>query len=284
MVRQLHNTTLGGSKLVCRTADWDREEALGHTADNRSGVREFLGNSTAFGVPGISRRCRLESIALFARRLAVEFYRARPFLRGPGLSCVGLAFLAVQASDAERYTFSSFCRSNPLQSQVAQRVHFEELMQIRIFSIGKVKADYVKLGEAEYLKRFTGGGWKIERIELDAETASANQVAVAQKKEADRMLAKLRPDDFLVVLDERGQQMGSESLAQWLQTRLDAGTKSLVFAIGGAYGWHPDIYQRADFKLSLSSLTFPYQLTRLILVEQLYRAYTINQGTPYHKA
>ena len=196
----------------------------------------------------------------------------------------GLKHLAVHASDAERYTPPSSCRSNPLQSQVAHRAGFEELMQIRIFSIGKVKADYVKLGEAEYLKRFTGSGWKIERVELDAETASANQVAVAQKNEADRMLAKLRSEDFLVVLDERGQQMGSESLAQWMQTRLDAGTKSLVFAIGGAYGWHPDIYQRADFKLSLSALTFPYQLTRLILVEQLYRAYTINQGTPYHKA
>lgn len=157
-------------------------------------------------------------------------------------------------------------------------------MQIRIFSIGKVKADFVKTGEAEYLKRVSKSGWKLERVELDAETVSGNQILQAQKKEADRLLARVPAGETLVVLDERGRQMPSEQFAEWLQTRADSGVKSLAFAIGGAYGWHPDVYQRADLKLSLSELTFPYQLTRLILIEQLYRAHTINQGTPYHKA
>lgn len=157
-------------------------------------------------------------------------------------------------------------------------------MQIRIFSIGKVKADFVKSGETEYLKRLGNSVWKFERIELDAETVSGNQTATAQKKEADRLLAKIRGGELLVVLDERGRQMPSEKFASWLQSRADSGVKSIAFAIGGAYGWHPDVYQRADLKLSLSELTFPYQLTRLILIEQLYRAHTINQGTPYHKA
>ena len=157
-------------------------------------------------------------------------------------------------------------------------------MQIRIFSIGKVKAEFVKAGESEYLKRLGNSGWKLERIELDAKTVSGKQTATAQKKEADRLLAKVRTGELLVVLDERGRQMTSEKLAHWLQGHADSGVKSLAFAIGGAYGWHPDVYQRAELKLSLSELTFPYQLTRLILVEQLYRAHTINQGSPYHKA
>lgn len=157
-------------------------------------------------------------------------------------------------------------------------------MQIRIFSIGKIKADFVKLGEAEYLKRLNASGWRVERIELDAETVSGNQVVMAQKKECDRLLGRLREQEFLVVLDENGKQMTSEKLAHWLQSHVNSGVSNIALAIGGAYGWHPDIYQRANFRLSLSELTFPYQLTRLILIEQLYRAYSILQGSPYHKA
>lgn len=157
-------------------------------------------------------------------------------------------------------------------------------MQIRIFSIGKVKAGFIKAGEYEYLKRMSGSGWRLEQIELEAETVSGNQVATAQKKETARLLSKLRDGELLVVLDERGRQLDSQSLANWIQDKMDLGARSLVFAIGGAHGWHPDIFQRATLKWSLSQLTFPYQLTRLILVEQLYRAFTINQGVPYHKA
>lgn len=157
-------------------------------------------------------------------------------------------------------------------------------MQIRIFSIGKIRADYVQAGEAEYLKRMGSSGWKIERIEVDAETASGNNQGPAQKREAERLLSRVKDDELLIVLDERGRQLSSQGLADWLETRVNAGQKSVAFAIGGAFGWHADIERRADFTLSLSQLTFPYQLTRLILVEQLYRAHTIIQRLPYHKS
>ena len=157
-------------------------------------------------------------------------------------------------------------------------------MIVRIISIGKIKSRFVRDGEAEYIKRLTGSGTRIERVEVDAESVSNKNVAQAQAKEAQRLLARIAPDDFLVVLDVKARQMDSEELAQWMRQRIDSGVRTMVWAIGGAYGWHPDIFARANLRLSLSELTFPYQLTRLILVEQLYRAHTINQGTPYHKA
>jgi 23S rRNA (pseudouridine1915-N3)-methyltransferase len=157
-------------------------------------------------------------------------------------------------------------------------------VKIRIISIGKIKADFVKRGEAEYLKRLTASGWKVDRIELDSETVSGNQVAVAQRREAERLLGRIQSTDLLVVLDERGKRFTSASFADWFGQRQRDGTKAIVLAIGGAYGWHEDVYRRANEQLSLSDLTFPYQMARLILIEQIYRASSILQGLPYHKA
>ncbi len=106
--------------------------------------------------------------------------------------------------------------------------------------------------------------------------------AELKKKEADIILHSLAKDDYLVALDERGKALSSETLATFIQTRANESTRQLVFLIGGAYGLHETVLQRAGYRWSLSLLTFPHQLVRLILAEQLYRACTIQRNEKYH--
>ena len=103
-----------------------------------------------------------------------------------------------------------------------------------------------------------------------------------KKKEGEVILDWLRKDDFLIVLDERGKQMSSEGLANFIQARANESTKQLVFLIGGAYGIDESVLKRADYTWSLSPLVFPHQLVRLILAEQIYRACTILRNEKYH--
>jgi 23S rRNA (pseudouridine1915-N3)-methyltransferase len=103
-----------------------------------------------------------------------------------------------------------------------------------------------------------------------------------KKKEAETILQWLRPEDYLVVLDEKGKQLSSEALAQFLQTRSNESSKNIVFLIGGAFGLDNQVLSKAKFIWSLSSLTFPHQLVRLILAEQIYRACTILRNEKYH--
>ena len=103
-----------------------------------------------------------------------------------------------------------------------------------------------------------------------------------KKKEGEIILQGLRPEDFLVTLDERGKQLSSEGLANFLQAQSNSSVKNLVFLIGGAFGLDEKIIAKAKFNWSLSSLTFPHQLVRLILAEQIYRACTILRNEKYH--
>ncbi len=103
-----------------------------------------------------------------------------------------------------------------------------------------------------------------------------------KKKEGEIVLQWLRQEDFLVALDERGKNLTSEGLANFIQQRATESTKNVVFLIGGAFGLDESILKRANFKLSLSNLTFPHQLVRLILAEQVYRACTILRNEKYH--
>ena len=103
-----------------------------------------------------------------------------------------------------------------------------------------------------------------------------------RKKEAATLLEWLNKDDYLVALDERGRPLSSEGLADFLQARANDGTKQVVFLIGGAFGLDETILKRADLTWSLSNLTFPHQLVRLILAEQVYRACTILKNEKYH--
>ena len=103
-----------------------------------------------------------------------------------------------------------------------------------------------------------------------------------KKKEGETILGWLGKDDYLVVLDERGKQLSSEGLANFIQTRANESTKHLVFLIGGTYGIDETVLKRAGYKWSLSQLVFPHQLVRLILAEQVYRACTIIKNEKYH--
>ena len=145
-------------------------------------------------------------------------------------------------------------------------------MKLRVLSVGKVKQQFVLEGEAEYLKRLKP--WvKLEVCEVEP------------KKEDDSaaVFSKLKPGEFFVALDERGKRLNSKQFADFLAQEMSGGRSAITFAIGGASGWSEQVRGKAGLVLSLSDLTFPYQLTRLILVEQIYRAFTIIKGQPYHK-
>ncbi len=103
-----------------------------------------------------------------------------------------------------------------------------------------------------------------------------------KKKEGELLLQTLGKDDYVVLLDERGKQLSSEGIAQFIQARANESVKQIVFIIGGAYGVSDAVMQRANYKWSLSQLVFPHQLVRLILAEQVYRACSINRNEKYH--
>jgi 23S rRNA (pseudouridine1915-N3)-methyltransferase len=155
-------------------------------------------------------------------------------------------------------------------------------MSIRIVSLGRVKESFVLEGEGEYLKRLKKY-CKVELLELDAPKSSALSEDELKDREASLFLSKMKRDEFLIVLDERGKQLASPELSKLMQERFLGGQPDICFAIGGAYGWHDSVRTRANFLWSLSKLTFTYQMTRLILTEQIYRAFTIIKGEPYHK-
>ncbi|MCC6517053.1 MAG: 23S rRNA (pseudouridine(1915)-N(3))-methyltransferase RlmH [Chitinophagales bacterium] len=153
-------------------------------------------------------------------------------------------------------------------------------MKIEIWWIGKTFQDFTQKGYTEFLKRiekFTN----IEIVEIQ-EIKSQSQAKQLKSLEAEKILNRLKPDDFLILLDEKGKYFTSVEFASYLQKKDNQATKKLIFLIGGAYGFDDKIYERANDKLSLSSMTFSHQLIRLIFMEQLYRAYTIIHNFPYH--
>ena len=155
-------------------------------------------------------------------------------------------------------------------------------MKLWFWSIGKAHDSYVKEGINEFTKRISKYypvEWNIIPVPKNAGMMSEMDL---KKKEGEIVLQWLKPDDYLVALDEQGKQFSSEGLSEFLQERASASTKNLVFLIGGAFGLDQNILKRAQLKWSLSQLTFPHQLVRLILAEQIYRACTILQNEKYH--
>ncbi len=157
-------------------------------------------------------------------------------------------------------------------------------MKIQLWSIGKIHEAYVKIGIEDFTKRIE----KYFPVEWHLIPSPKNAGMLSEmdlkKKECETILDFLKPDDYLVLLDERGKQLTSEQLAAFLQSRANESTKKLVFLIGGAYGVDEAIVKRANLQWSLSKLVFPHQLVRLILSEQLYRACSILRNEKYHHA
>lgn len=155
-------------------------------------------------------------------------------------------------------------------------------MKFQFWSVGKTHEPYIKQGVDTFTQRiayYYPADWNI--IPTPKQAARLSE-ADLKKKEAETLLQLLSKDDFLVALDERGKMISSAQLAAFIQTRANESTKQVVFLVGGAYGLHETVLQRADYKWSLSLLTFPHQLVRLILTEQVYRACTILRNEKYH--
>ena len=146
------------------------------------------------------------------------------------------------------------------------------------------KTNHVALRDwlPEYQKRLSHYV-RFEWTELP-ELKNTKNLREATQKEAEgkRVLKQLNPQDTLVLLDEKGSQHSSKGFADFLQKRMNAGTKNLVFVIGGPYGFSAEVYKRAQYKISLSTMTFSHQMVRIFVAEQLYRAFSILNNEPYH--
>ena len=155
-------------------------------------------------------------------------------------------------------------------------------MKIKLIVVGKTNAKYLLEGENEYesrLKHYT----KYEEIIIpDVKQSGKLSEIELKKKEGQLILAKLENSDHVILLDDKGRSYSSIELANFLQQKMNSGLKSLVFVVGGAFGFSDQVYQRANSKLSLSKMTFSHQMVRLIFKEQLYRGFSILRGEKYH--
>ncbi|NIB84446.1 23S rRNA (pseudouridine(1915)-N(3))-methyltransferase RlmH [Streptococcus sp. CCUG 71758] len=159
-------------------------------------------------------------------------------------------------------------------------------MKIKVITVGKLKEKYLKDGIAEYTKRISRFA-KLEMIELADEKTPDKASELENQKiletEGARILSKVGERDFVVVLAIEGKTLSSEEFSKQLEQASIKGYSTLTFIIGGSLGLAPVVKNRANLSVSFGRLTLPHQLMRLVLVEQIYRAFTIQQGSPYHK-
>lgn len=155
-------------------------------------------------------------------------------------------------------------------------------MKIECWAIGKPHESYVEEGVNDFTKRignYYPVEWRLFSQKRNALTGSPQKL---KENEGALILSALRPEDWLVSLDEKGKSMSSHKLAGFIQDRGNESVKRLIFLIGGAYGLDQNVLQKSKFIWSLSALTFPHQLVRLILSEQIYRACSIGRNEKYH--
>ncbi|MFH1674952.1 MAG: 23S rRNA (pseudouridine(1915)-N(3))-methyltransferase RlmH [Pseudomonadota bacterium] len=156
-------------------------------------------------------------------------------------------------------------------------------MNIRLIVVGKTKAPYLTEGIKDYIQRLKRYG-NVELVEVKGvpERSSQNKGYVLDK-EAERILSKIEKGTFLIVLERTGRLLSSEELSELFRSYLDKGIRGWTFVIGGPLGIAPAVIEKADLVLSISKMTLTHDMTRLILLEQIYRAMTIDAGVPYHK-
>jgi 23S rRNA (pseudouridine1915-N3)-methyltransferase len=155
-------------------------------------------------------------------------------------------------------------------------------MRVRLIAVGSRMPKWVREAYEDYITRL-GPGLKITLTEIEPGARSAGRPPQrAMETEGQRLLAAVRKDDYVVALDERGSEMSTRELAAWLGNRMQDG-RDLAFLVGGPDGFVPEVLSRSDFKWSLSRLTFPHALVRVVLAEQLYRAHGVLTNHPYHR-
>ena len=156
-------------------------------------------------------------------------------------------------------------------------------MKIKIIALGKIKEKFLKDGIDEFLKRLTPYT-SLEIIELNpVEIKDENLTQKALEEEGTNILSHIKNDSYVITMEIQGKQLSSEEFASKINDITMSGVSELVFVIGSSCGISPQVSARADFKLSMSKMTFLHQFARLILVEQIYRAFKIIKGEKYHK-
>lgn len=159
-------------------------------------------------------------------------------------------------------------------------------MKITVLTVGKIKEKYLRDAIAEYTKRLSRY-CKLETIEVADEktpdNASENAEEMIRQKEAERLLKYIREDAYLITLEIGGKQLTSEEFSEKIEKLGIQGTSHIIFVIGGSIGIGKAVLKKSDYALSFSKMTFPHQLMRVILLEQIYRSYRIISGEPYHK-
>ena len=159
-------------------------------------------------------------------------------------------------------------------------------MNITIISVGKIKEKYIKQGIDEYTKRLSRYG-KINLVEVPDEKAPENlseaEMEIVKNKEGENILKNVKEGSYVIALAIHGKMISSEQLAEKIQALATGGTSHITFIIGGSLGLSHEVIKRSDFQLSFSPMTFPHQLMKVILLEQVYRGFRIIKGEPYHK-
>ena len=156
-------------------------------------------------------------------------------------------------------------------------------MKIKIIALGKIKEKFVKDGIEEFLKRLVPYA-SVEMVELSPiEIKDENLTEKILEAEGEKILSHIKPLSYVITLEIQGKLLSSQEFAQKIETLTNEGTQEIVFVIGSSCGIAKTVSQRADFKLSMSKMTFLHQFARLILVEQIYRAFKIIKGETYHK-
>ncbi|MBD5264040.1 MAG: 23S rRNA (pseudouridine(1915)-N(3))-methyltransferase RlmH [Bacteroides sp.] len=155
-------------------------------------------------------------------------------------------------------------------------------MEIQLLTVGKTTKPYIQTGIDEYCRRLKHYiNYSIVSLP-DIKTSKTLTESIQKEKEGKLILESLTPADFCILLDEHGKELSSMEFSAFIQKIMSSGRKRISFVVGGPYGFCKDVYDRAHMKISLSKMTFTHEMIRLFFTEQLYRAFTILRGEPYH--
>ncbi len=157
-------------------------------------------------------------------------------------------------------------------------------MKILLLTIGNTDKTYMKQGIDDYVKRLSFYLPFETKVIPDLKNRGTISVELQKEKEGQLILNQVQPGDYLILLDENGTEFSSPEFSKWIEKKMISGIRQLIFVVGGPYGFSNVVYQRSDFKISLSQMTFSHQMVRMIFVEQVYRAMTIIKNEPYHHA
>lgn len=159
-------------------------------------------------------------------------------------------------------------------------------MNIKILAVGKIKEKYMQQGIKEYSKRLSRY-CNLEIIEVEDEKAPENlskkEIEIIKDKEGRKLLSKIPQNSFIISLEIEGKEISSEELSKKIEDLMVSGINDITFIIGGSLGLSQEVRNKANYKLSFSKMTFPHQLMRIILLEQIYRGFRIIRGEPYHR-